>query len=63
MLYMKGADAVMRTLVQYNDWLDEESSNMAREGLRTLVIAKKVLTPQQYAEFDVKRVQKTHESF
>ena len=51
-LYMKGADAVMRTLVQYNDWLDEESANMAREGLRTLVVARKVLTQAQFAEFD-----------
>ena len=47
---MKGADAVMRTLVQYNDWLDEESSNMAREGLRTLVVARRVLTQQQFAK-------------
>ena len=23
-LYMKGADVVMQTIVQYNDWLDEE---------------------------------------
>lgn len=29
---MKGADTVMATMVQYNDWLEEESSNMAREG-------------------------------
>jgi phospholipid-translocating ATPase len=50
---MKGADTIMRTLVQYNDWLDEESSNMAREGLRTLVVARRVLSPQVYAEFDV----------
>uniref|UniRef100_A0A914WKJ9 Phospholipid-transporting ATPase n=1 Tax=Plectus sambesii TaxID=2011161 RepID=A0A914WKJ9_9BILA len=49
---MKGADTVMRTLVQYNDWLDEESSNMAREGLRTLVVAKKVLSKEQYQEFE-----------
>lgn len=24
--YMKGADSVMQTIVQYNDWLDEEVS-------------------------------------
>jgi len=31
-LLMKGADTVMASMVQYNDWLDEECSNMAREG-------------------------------
>jgi magnesium-transporting ATPase (P-type) len=49
---MKGADTVMASMVQYNDWLDEECSNMAREGLRTLVVAKKTLTPEQLADFD-----------
>ena len=42
--YMKGADVVMSSIVQYNDWLEEEVDNMAREGLRTLVVAKKSLT-------------------
>ncbi|KAI6203569.1 hypothetical protein M3Y94_00572600 [Aphelenchoides besseyi] len=51
-LIMKGADTVMSKMVLYNDWLDEECSNMAREGLRTLVVAKKVLTPEQLAEFN-----------
>lgn len=81
---MKGADVVMQTIVQYNDWLEEEvkghdfvkeiqnfnfeqiyfififllvvslqCGNMAREGLRTLVVAKKILTEEQYQEFDV----------
>ena len=45
--YMKGADVVMCSIVQYNDWLEEEVDNMAREGLRTLVVAKKSLTPEQ----------------
>ncbi|XP_014680758.1 PREDICTED: probable phospholipid-transporting ATPase IIB [Priapulus caudatus] len=49
--YLKGADVVMATIVQYNDWLDEECGNMAREGLRTLVVAKKVLTEDQYEDF------------
>uniref|UniRef100_A0A6G5AE62 Putative phospholipid-translocating p-type atpase n=1 Tax=Rhipicephalus microplus TaxID=6941 RepID=A0A6G5AE62_RHIMP len=40
--FMKGADTVMSGIVQYNDWLDEECGNMAREGLRTLVVAKKI---------------------
>jgi phospholipid-translocating ATPase len=51
-LIMKGADTVMSQMVLYNDWLDEECSNMAREGLRTLVVAKKILTPEQLADFN-----------
>ena len=50
--YLKGADVVMQSIVQYNDWLQEECSNMAREGLRTLVIAKKHVTPEHYQEFE-----------
>ena len=46
--YEKGADVVMMTIVQYNDWLEEETGNMAREGLRTLVVGKKVLSEEQY---------------
>jgi len=49
--YMKGADVVMSKIVQYNDWLDEECGNMAREGLRTLVIGKKKLSEQFYEKF------------
>lgn len=52
--YLKGADMVMTTIVQYNDWLNEESGNMAREGLRTLVVAKKTLTTDQYHDFETK---------
>ncbi|XP_055940655.1 probable phospholipid-transporting ATPase IIA isoform X2 [Argiope bruennichi] len=52
--FMKGADVVMSSIVQYNDWLDEECGNMAREGLRTLVVAKKVLTAEQYADFEAR---------
>lgn len=47
----KGADVVMSKIVQRNDWLDEETSNMAREGLRTLVMARKRLSAQSYGEF------------
>jgi hypothetical protein len=38
--------------VQYNDWLNEEVDNMAREGLRTLVVAKKTLSEESYADFE-----------
>ncbi|KAH7882069.1 hypothetical protein F5I97DRAFT_1989102 [Phlebopus sp. FC_14] len=47
----KGADVVMSRIVQKNDWLEEETGNMAREGLRTLVVARKRLTAQHYAAF------------
>ena len=46
--YVKGADIVMSSIVQFNDWLEEEVDNMAREGLRTLVVAKKLLSFDQY---------------
>jgi phospholipid-translocating ATPase len=49
--YQKGADTVMTSIVASNDWLDEETANMAREGLRTLVVGRKRLSVQQYQEF------------
>jgi len=49
--YQKGADTVMTSIVAANDWLDEETGNMAREGLRTLVVGRKRLSVQQYREF------------
>ena len=30
----------------------KEVDNMAREGLRTLVVSKKTLTEEQYADFE-----------
>ncbi len=48
----KGADVVMTKIVQKNDWLEEECGNMAREGLRTLVIGRKKLSQDAYATFD-----------
>ncbi|KAK7911327.1 phospholipid-transporting ATPase [Apiospora marii] len=49
--YQKGADTVMTSIVAANDWLDEETANMAREGLRTLVVGRKKLSNSQYREF------------
>ncbi|KAL0943869.1 phospholipid-translocating p-type [Colletotrichum truncatum] len=49
--YQKGADTVMSSIVAENDWLDEETANMAREGLRTLVVGRKRLSYEQYQEF------------
>ena len=50
--YMKGADTVMCPIVQFSDWLVEEVDNMAREGLRTLVVSKKTLSEEAYADFE-----------
>lgn len=47
----KGADVVMAKIVQRNDWLEEETANMAREGLRTLVMARRRLSDQSYNAF------------
>ncbi|KAJ8949373.1 hypothetical protein NQ314_008233 [Rhamnusium bicolor] len=52
--YLKGADVVMSAIVQYTDWLEEEVGNMARDGLRTLVVAKKILTEEQYLDFETR---------
>ena len=49
--YQKGADTVMTSIVAANDWLDEETANMAREGFRTLVIGRRRLSAQQHQEF------------
>ena len=49
--FQKGADTVMTSIVASNDWLDEETANMAREGLRTLVVGRKKMSVQQYREF------------
>jgi phospholipid-translocating ATPase len=55
--YQKGADTVMTTIVAANDWLDEETANMAREGLRTLVVGRKKLSAQTYQDFSKKHAQ------
>ncbi|KAL5520334.1 hypothetical protein ACEPAG_9548 [Sanghuangporus baumii] len=47
----KGADVVMARIVQRNDWLEEECANLAREGLRTLVIGRKRLSEETYTNF------------
>ncbi|KAK4691267.1 phospholipid-translocating ATPase, partial [Lecanoromycetidae sp. Uapishka_2] len=52
--YQKGADTVMTSIVAANDWLDEETANMAREGLRTLVVGRKKLSTQQYQDFSTR---------
>lgn len=49
--FQKGADTVMSSIVAANDWLDEETANMAREGLRTLVVGRKRLSTQSHQAF------------
>ena len=49
--FQKGADTVMTSIVSTNDWLDEETANMAREGLRTLVVGRRKISPIQYEAF------------
>lgn len=54
---LKGADAVMSHIIQYSDWLQEQCDNMARSGLRTLVVARKVLSHDQYNDFESRYTQ------
>jgi magnesium-transporting ATPase (P-type) len=48
---VKGADSVMAPMLVEREWLDEEAGNMAREGLRTLAVAAKALSPEVYEHF------------
>ena len=50
--FLKGADTVMQKLVVANDWMEEECANMAREGLRTLVIGRRRITEELWNEFE-----------
>lgn len=50
--YLKGADIIMSSIVESNDWCHRECTNMAKDGLRTLVVAKRVLTNDEYETFE-----------
>eukprot|EP01059_Diplonema_ambulator_P007653 TRINITY_DN17146_c0_g1_i1.p1 TRINITY_DN17146_c0_g1~~TRINITY_DN17146_c0_g1_i1.p1 ORF type:complete len:1140 (+),score=434.95 TRINITY_DN17146_c0_g1_i1:152-3421(+) len=50
-LFMKGADTKMAEIVKPSPWLEEECTNLAREGLRTLVFGSKKLPEDEYTEF------------
>lgn len=50
-LYVKGADEVMVQLTNHADWVVDEVGNMAREGLRTLLVASRTLSEDEYAVF------------
>ncbi|XP_026726480.1 probable phospholipid-transporting ATPase IIB [Trichoplusia ni] len=49
--YVKGADVALSELLD-TQWLDPECKKLAAEGLRTLVIAKKTLTNDEYLKFE-----------
>ncbi|XP_050684592.1 probable phospholipid-transporting ATPase IIB isoform X2 [Leptidea sinapis] len=50
--YVKGADVALSKLLD-STWLARECSSLAAEGLRTLVVAKRSLTKNEYLEFEV----------
>ncbi|KAL4446594.1 hypothetical protein ABPG74_005532 [Tetrahymena malaccensis] len=54
--YLKGADSIMKSRVPevQRGFLLDECENLAREGLRTLVITQKYLTEEEYQEWNRK---------
>ena len=54
--YLKGAETVMKSKVKPNQRvvIDESCDNLANEGLRTLVISQKLLSPEYYQEWNRK---------
>jgi len=54
--YLKGAETVMKSKVKPNQRvvIDESCDNLANEGLRTLVISQKLLSPEFYQEWSRK---------
>lgn len=50
--YVKGADVALSRLLE-SAWLSAECSQLAADGLRTLLVAKRSLTLQQYLDFEV----------
>lgn len=56
---VKGADTSVAPLVEANDWLEEEVANMAREGLRTLVVGRKSLSAGSLEAFAAEYAEKS----
>jgi phospholipid-translocating ATPase len=48
---LKGADSAVLPMCRANEWVEEEVSNMAREGLRTLVYAARNLSDDETHRF------------
>ncbi|CAD8045715.1 unnamed protein product [Paramecium sonneborni] len=59
--YVKGADVVLKQLLpeQYQNYIDEETENLARVGLRTLVLAHRILTQKEYDEWNKQYIKAT----
>lgn len=49
--YMKGADTKMATVIQYSDWMEECCSEMAMDGLRTLLFGYRPLSEVEVEQF------------
>ncbi|XP_034823898.1 probable phospholipid-transporting ATPase IIB [Maniola hyperantus] len=49
--YVKGADVALSRLLD-SSWLSSECKLLAADGLRTLVVAKKTMTKNEYLEFE-----------
>lgn len=52
--YLKGADSILQNKVKkvYKPVVQDECENLAREGLRTLVFAQKILSEEEYDEWN-----------
>ncbi|CAH2069023.1 unnamed protein product, partial [Iphiclides podalirius] len=49
--YVKGADVALSKLL-HSSWLSTECNKLAADGLRTLVVAKKTMSKNEYLEFE-----------
>lgn len=54
--YLKGADVIMVSRVRkfYRSYVNDDCDSLAREGLRTLVVAQKLISNEFYAEWSAK---------
>lgn len=50
--FEKGADTAMKKICKDNDWAEEETDDMARDGLRTLLIGKKEMPRENFEMFN-----------
>lgn len=52
--YLKGADTIMVSRVRkfYRSYVTDDCDNLARDGLRTLVIAQKSISEEFYAKWE-----------
>lgn len=49
--YMKGADTKMATVIHFSDWMEECCSEMAMDGLRTLLFGYRRLSEEEVQHF------------